>query len=127
MKKILVIDDENDLREILRRFLTKAGFDVRTAANGEEGLQKFQMDPANLVITDLLMPDKEGIETIVELKQGYPDVKIIVMTGGGIGKAKDYLEIASALGVEHAITKPFSLGDLLQKVKEITLKSVVEK
>jgi len=85
VQRILVIDDESQLRAMLKKFLEMEGYEVITASNGKEGLHLFSEDPADLVITDLIMPDKEGIETIKELKASNPKTKVIAMSGGGKG------------------------------------------
>ena len=84
MPRILIIDDERQIRELLRDILEDAGYDVAEAADGQEAIKIQRGEPADLIITDLIMPEKEGIETIRELKQSYPDVRIIAMSGGGV-------------------------------------------
>ncbi|MFQ5729002.1 MAG: response regulator [Waddliaceae bacterium] len=121
MTRILIIDDDETFRTLLRKMLERKGYEVTCAPDGEEGVALYKKDPTDLVITDLLMPKKEGVETILELKKDYPNVKVIVLSGGGIGKAENYLEIVELLDVERTFSKPLSMEELLQAVEEITV------
>ncbi len=111
--RILLIDDDEQLRRMLRHALERSGYAVVEAQNGVEGLRLFKESPVDLVITDILMPEKEGLETIVELLRACPTVKIIAMTGGGRTGHLDFLAIAGKLGAHHALRKPFSLQELV--------------
>lgn len=117
--QILIIEDDSAIRSMLRRMFEQEGYDVADASNGKEGLKLFRKDPAKLVITDLIMPEKEGIETIIALRRDFPDLKIIAISGGGIIGPKDYLEIAKTLGADFTFTKPLELKELLEAVKEL--------
>ncbi len=119
MKRILVIDDEHMIRIMLRKILEKAGYAVEEAANGNEGIRVFEEKGADVIITDLVMPDKEGIETIMELKKKHPDIRIIAISGGGRAKPENYLAIAKAMGIRHAFAKPVEKEDLLKAVAEL--------
>jgi YesN/AraC family two-component response regulator len=99
--------------------LTKAGYDVLDAANGKVGLAMFRENEVDLVITDLIMPEKEGIEMIMELKSDFPDVKIIAMSGGAQMGPDGYLQLADALGAQRTLKKPISREDLLGAIEEI--------
>ena len=116
---ILVIDDDDQFRGMLRETLEHAGYKVADAANGKEGIRLYREKPADLVITDPIMPEKEGIETIKELKRDFPEVKIIAISGGGRGAPEDYLHMAKKLGAQYAFAKPVEREDLLEAVKEI--------
>ena len=116
MARILIIDDEEDIRLTVRLALESMGHDVTEAVNGNDGLQHFSAEQNDLVITDILMPDKEGIETIIELKKIQPDLKVIVMSGGGRINAMHVLETAKRLGANVALKKPFSIADLCRVV-----------
>ena len=83
MVKVLVADDEDMVRMVVKQTLAKAGIDVIEASNGREALEMQANDPADVVITDIIMPEQEGIETIVQLRKDYPDLPIIAMSGGG--------------------------------------------
>ncbi len=126
MKHILLIEDDADQREMLAIMLARAGYNVIEAPNGREGLKLFRQQPCELVITDLFMPEKEGIETIMELKQDFPTVKIIAISGGGIRGsfaglrgAEPALESAKALGANHILQKPIKIEQLVMIVEEL--------
>lgn len=107
MAKIFVIDDDDLIRTMMVSALRKRGHDVFGASNGNTGLQMAQKDQPDLVITDILMPDKEGIETILELTALYPKLKIIAMSGGGATKNMSFLEMAEKVGAHCTLKKPF--------------------
>lgn len=115
MALILVIEDNTQLRRTLVRTLTAAGHDVRDAADGVKGLKLFAESSAALIITDIVMPEKEGIETIRQLRQRAPDLPIIAISGGG---RLDYLGFAKELGATATLTKPFGAEQLLTAVTE---------
>jgi len=116
---VLVIDDEAIVRLTLARMLEAAGYRVLNAANGTEGLQVFAREHVDLVICDIIMPDKEGIETIVEIRQIEPDQRIVAISGGGRIKKEDYLAVAAAVGATHTISKPFDAETLTEMVTRI--------
>lgn len=116
---VLVIDDEQLIRLQIRSALELEGFVVHEAANGNEGLARMAAARADVVITDILMPDKEGIETILELRRSYPGVKIIAISGGGRTGNKDFLHTAKHLGADRILAKPFGLADLLGLIREL--------
>ncbi len=119
MARILIIDDDVPLSKMLRQMLEREGYEVLEAADGAEGLKIYRQEPADLVITDLIMPEKEGIETIRELKKDFPDVKIIAMSGGGRIGPETYLDIAQKLGALQTLTKPLDRKELLEAVRNI--------
>lgn len=112
MPRILLVDDDDPFRKMLMLTLTKMGHHVMEARNGKEALKLFAHVAPDLVISDLIMPEKEGLETIGELRRKHPGVKIIAMSGGGRVSATDYLKIARALGADHVLAKPFSNDEL---------------
>jgi CheY-like chemotaxis protein len=114
MARILVIDDEQEVRLVLQKVLTDAGHDVVSASDGADGLKQFRASPADLVITDLYMPNQEGIETMRQLRMEGPDVPIIVISGHPDAGA--VLAVARWLGAAATLTKPFSSEDLLSAV-----------
>lgn len=118
-KVILVIDDEQPIRLQVRTSLELEGFIVHEAANGNEGLARIAAAVPDVVITDILMPDKEGIETIIELRRCYPAIRIIAISGGGRTGNKDFLRTAQHLGADRTLAKPFALADLLKLVREV--------
>ena len=119
MAKILIIDDDNQFRKMLRLMLEKEGYEIAEASDGAMGIQIYQKEPADVVITDLIMDGKEGIETIRELRRDFPDVKIIAISGGGIIKSEYYLQIAGLLGVQRTFAKPFKNKEILEAVNEL--------
>ncbi len=121
MDTILVVDDDEDMRETLRLILEKEGYRLLTASNGNEAEEVCRKSRPGLVITDIIMPDKDGLETITDLQRNYPDMKIIAITGAGSGRGKvfNYLECAELLGAHRVLGKPFSQSDILSLVKEV--------
>lgn len=105
--------------------LERAGYEVVEAGDGNEGIILYKSDPTDLVITDIIMPEKEGIETIIELKQDFPALKIIAISGGsrrlGAGNCLSY---AAKLGVSRVLPKPFERATLLEAVRELTGETV---
>jgi DNA-binding response OmpR family regulator len=118
-KKILVIDDDVQFRSMIVEMLERKHFEVYGAADGEEGIRIWQNIKPDLVITDIIMPNKEGIETILELKRLNKDVKIIAISGGGRTNAKDNLRSAKLLGASLTISKPFESSELLDTVRKL--------
>lgn len=116
MASILVIDDEKLARFTLRKVLEQAGHKVVEAASGRDGIKFFQSQPYDLVITDIIMPDKEGIETITELKRHSQRTPIIAMSGGGRTGNLDFLKLALQRGADQTIAKPFTPDELLSIV-----------
>ena len=119
MARILVVDDNTTLRMMMRETLEKAGHEVVEACNGVEGIERAHAESFDLVITDIIMPDKEGIETIIELRKSYPDLKIIAASAGGKVNAEEYLETAKAFGANLTLVKPFGRKDILQAVDKV--------
>ncbi|PXF59428.1 MAG: response regulator [Deltaproteobacteria bacterium] len=119
MARILVIDDDIQILEMLRQTLEHEGYEVVDALDGKEGLRLYREAPTDLVITDIIMPAKEGVEMIIELRRDFPDVKIIAMSGGGRVGPKNYLGIAKKLGVMRTFTKPVPRQDMIKAVKEL--------
>lgn len=116
MARILLIEDDQAQREILRLILEKLGHSVLEAADGAEGLALFGRDGADLILTDLIMPRKEGLETIQEFRQMYPAVKIIAMSGGARVGANDYLGVAQRFGATRVLAKPFTREALMEAI-----------
>ena len=116
MARILLVDDEIEFRQLMLAVLTMENHAVVCASDGNEAIRLFFEGTFDLVITDLVMPEKEGLETIRELRERSPLVKIVAMTGGGYSSASTYLALARAFGVEHTLAKPFSRSDILMAV-----------
>jgi len=119
MARILIIDDEASIRELFLNMLTQEGYDVVEASDGNAGMKLFRDNPSDVVITDLIMPDKEGIETIMELRRDFPDVKIIAISGGGVVHAEEYLRMARGVGADRVFKKPFDVPEMLDAVSEL--------
>lgn len=117
--QILVIEDDFAVRELILQTLSKAGYQVIAAGDGVEGLNLFREKNPALVITDIVMPQKEGLQTIIELKQEAPGVKVIAMSGGGRYCNADYLKLAKKFGARRTVSKPFMRDELLASVKEV--------
>jgi CheY-like chemotaxis protein len=124
MARILIIDDEPQIRSMLRLMLERVGYEVAEAPDGIEGIRRYRENPADLIITDLIMPNKDGIGMIIDLKKEFPKVKIIAMSGGGVNRPEGYLDGAKKLGAVRTLTKPIDRDEMLKAVKE-TLKDPV--
>lgn len=120
MARILLVDDDEDFRCLLLSILAGENNSVVCAANGVEAIEHFRAQSFDLVITDLVMPEKEGIETIIELRKTHPRVRIIAMTGGS-ANAAIYLQLADSFGVSRTLTKPFTRSDLLAAVASVLM------
>lgn len=118
MADILIIDDEELVRLTLRSLLEQAGHSVREACDGLQAEEMWKAQLPDLMITDLIMPEREGIETIRVFRNEYPDVPLIAISGGGRRGNDDYLAIASAFGATATLQKPFELDELLSTVDE---------
>lgn len=116
--KILVIDDDDLVRRTLETTLLRAGYEVVTAPEGERGLKLLESESPDVVITDILMPGKEGIETIIALRRSHAKLPVIAISGGGPSRKMEYLHIARELGATKVLPKPFSNKDLLAAVAE---------
>ncbi len=119
MRRILIIDDDVQFCQMLRQMLERAGYEVVEASNGKEGIKLFREAPTDLVITDIIMPEKEGIETIIELKREFTNVKIIAISGGGHLEASGYLNSTKYLKVARTFEKPFNREELLEAIQEL--------
>jgi DNA-binding NtrC family response regulator len=118
LKRILVVDDEAQIRSMLTQMLEQEGYEVYTAENGEEGFTLVGRHSFDLVITDMIMPVKDGLKFIMELVRDYPDLKILAISGGGAIKAERYLTMAGYLGDITTLEKPFKREALLDLVKK---------
>lgn len=119
MPKILVIEDDDMFRNVLVQMLSKSGFDVRQAGDGNQALEVCAQFGPDLVLTDIIMPDKEGLETIQELMEIKPGIKIIAMSGGGKFGPNSYLPLAEKLGAKATLQKPFMREELLNTIYSV--------
>jgi DNA-binding NtrC family response regulator len=114
---ILIADDEEGLREIFAESLKLSGYRVHTAQNGELALKILQREVVDLLLTDILMPDMDGIELIMQVRRMYPQLKVLAMSGGGRTAADVLINIAKRLGVHGTLEKPFDLPALLAQIE----------
>ena len=119
MPSILLIEDDLPFRTMLVTALTESGYAVTVASDGEEGVKSFRANPTDLVITDIVMPNKDGTAAVAELRQEFPGLGIIAISGGFAHNAALYLQIANGFGADRTLKKPFKLQDLLQAIAEI--------
>lgn len=119
MASVLVVEDDVQVRTMLRMTLEDAGHCVREASDGHQAIGLHRSCPADLIVTDILMPEKEGLETIMELRAEWPELRIIAITGGGSSNPQSYLEIAKRMGAARAFQKPVDQEELLGAVKEL--------
>ncbi len=119
MASILIIEDDDFVQNMLKQTFERAGYDVATASNGRIGVKLYQSQAFDVVITDLIMPDMEGIETISTLRKTNPDVKVIAISGGGRNGPEDYLHLAGKLGAAQTFSKPVDRNKLLDAVKTL--------
>jgi len=130
MSKVIIIDDEEDIRIVLKEIFVRAGFEVAVASSGDEGLNLLREEGADLVITDIIMPGSDGVETAYDIRMEFPHTKIIVMSGGGNIAPLDYepaaistsayLASAKAIGADLTITKPFNREELVEAARKLT-------
>ena len=118
MAHILVVDDDQMVRDVIVSVLTREGYTVSQAANGREAAEQFQKLPADLVVTDILMPERDGLETIMALTGGKNSVPIIAMTGLSSTSAL-YLEMARTFGALRILEKPFEMSELVRIAGEV--------
>lgn len=118
MARILIIEDDDLLRDVLAKALEQVGHVVFQATNGQEGITMFRANPADLVLTDLVMPVQEGVETIQQLRRQNRTLPIIAMSGG-VPNSRLYLSIAGGIGAQRVLAKPFTPQRLLEVVNEI--------
>ncbi len=120
MARILLIDDEQQIRDLLKEVLEQNGHEVIECCKGTEGVRQYKQSLFNLVIMDMLLPDKQGFEILKELKQHHSQVNVLAISGGFFSDADDtVLDIAHRLGVGKALAKPFELTDFLATVNQL--------
>jgi len=116
---VLVVEDDVVVRETCAMLLEDAGFNVVAAINGIDGLRKFHKIKPDVVLTDIIMPEKEGISLITDLRRGSKDVKIVAMSGGGRIGNMDFVTLATALGANAGLRKPFEDQELVETIRAV--------
>lgn len=116
MGRILLIDDDIQVQKMLRQKLERKGHDVVVASDGNAALTMFRENPTDLIVTDLIMPEKDGVETISELRKEFPDIKIIAISGGGRVSSSIYLEIAKTMGANYIFSKPLDMDKMFDAI-----------
>lgn len=118
MASVLLIDDDPWVLKVFVQMLEAEGYDVLQATDGQQGLEIYRKTPTDIVITDMVMPFKDGLETIMDLKHEFPNIKIIAISGGGVIEPERYLALAGTIGALKTLQKPVSREILLATVKE---------
>ncbi len=119
-KRVLIIDDEPEIRSLIRKSLVREGYEVAEARDGFDGMRLFRNQPADLIITDIFMPNKEGLDVIREIKQEFPAVKIIAISGGAVAMSNwDCLHMAQKFGANGSLSKPFTIAELTSIVRDV--------
>ena len=119
MASIVVVDDDEQIRRLLRRILQQHDHEVREAPNGQAGIELCRASRPDVVIMDLVMPGKEGLEAIRELRQDDPELRIVAISGGGVGHPQAYLSMAERFGAQRALAKPFGAAEILEAVADV--------
>lgn len=119
MPGILIVEDDKELREMLKLSLLRSNFTVLEAENGKDAIVHFKPLLTDLVVTDLIMPEEDGLKVVIKLRELKPSIKIIAISGGGKVGPASYLNLAKALGADAIYTKPFSINDLIAKIEEL--------
>jgi len=118
-KTILLVDDDEQFSSYMKEMLGDQGFNVVTADNGDSGLTEYTYTKPDLVITDIVMPEKEGIELILTIRETDSTTPIIAISGGNLGNADSYLNMAKKLGVNAVLAKPFSMIEILGEIQKL--------
>ena len=126
LARVLVIDDNNDMLDMIKTVLVGGGYEVTVATDGGKGLEAQRQHASDLAITDIFMPQQDGIETIGLLKKEFPNIPIIAMSGGAKFVTRqtsvDYLATAAKFGADRVLRKPFDIDELLLAVQELLAK-----
>lgn len=119
MKRVLVIDDDSDVQRLVRLWLNDAGHETAGASDGKTGLDIQRKKPADLIITDIFMPEKEGTELLMEIREEFPQTDVIVISGGGGVEGVDFLDLASKLGAVRVFRKPLKRKEFINSVHKV--------
>ena len=117
--RVLIVDDNKDMRESTRYLLQLIGYDAEVASDGHQAMEIHRLRPVQILLTDIFMPGKDGIETIEAFRRQWPDIKIVAMSGGGTVATRDYLDVAPDIGADATLRKPFSLESLQQVLQSL--------
>jgi CheY-like chemotaxis protein len=119
MPGVLIVEDDKELREMLKMSLLRRSFTVFEAENGKDAITHFKPGITDLVVTDLIMPEEDGLKVVIKLRELKPSIKIIAISGGGKVGPGSYLNLAKALGADAIYSKPFSVNDLTSKIEQL--------
>jgi CheY-like chemotaxis protein len=119
MPGVLIVEDDKELREMLKLSLLRRGITVLEAENGKDAIARFKPLLTDLVVTDLIMPEEDGLKVVIKLRELKPSIKIIAISGGGKVGPGSYLNLAKALGADAIYSKPFSVNDLISKIEQL--------
>ncbi|MHC4885058.1 MAG: response regulator [Planctomycetota bacterium] len=119
MARVLLIDDEVEIRELLSDYLSRIGHEVTMAEDGAIGEALYRANPFDVVVMDIVMPEQGGLETILRLQKDFSDIRIIAISGGSMLPAESYLSLVRPLGLENCLSKPFDLNDLKAAVDRL--------
>jgi DNA-binding response OmpR family regulator len=119
MPGVLIVEDDKELREMLKLSLSRRNFTVFEADNGKSAIAHFKPTITDLVVTDLIMPEEDGLKVVIKLRELKPTIKIIAISGGGKVGPGSYLNLAKALGADAIYSKPFSINDLIAKIEQL--------
>ena len=119
MARILMVDDDPDICFVLKKLLERHGHEVLAALNGREALERLASAPCDVVITDMIMPEMDGVELIMKMREDYPLMKVIAISGGGRISAEEYLKMAKTLKVSRTFQKPIKSADLIAAVDDL--------
>ena len=119
MPGVLLVEDNKELREMLKMSLLRRSFTVLEAENGKDAITHFKPFITDLVVTDLIMPEEDGLKVVIKLRELKPSIKIIAISGGGKVGPGSYLNLAKALGADAIYSKPFSINDLIAKIEQL--------
>jgi CheY-like chemotaxis protein len=119
MPGVLIVEDDKELREMLKMSLLRRNFTVLEAENGKEAITHFKPALTDLVVTDLIMPEEDGLKVVIKLRELKPSIKLIAISGGGKVGPGSYLNLAKALGADAIYSKPFSINDLTAKIEQL--------
>jgi len=119
MPGVLIVEDDKELREMLKMMLKRKNFTVLEAENGKAAITHFKPTLTDVVVTDLIMPEEDGLKVVIKLRELKPSIKIIAISGGGKVGPGSYLNLAKALGADAVYSKPFSLNDLVEKIEQL--------